>query len=92
MMLRCLLFNVITCLWKANEILKCLYAKYSSENPDSPISYGFFLKKAFYVRTVTTKDVEIYYCKKHLHARWAVSTLLQLCKQQMFEPSFTDYY
>ena len=83
MMLRCLLFNVIACLWKANEIFKCLYAKYSSENPDSPLSYGFFLKQAFYVRNVTTKDVEIYYCKKHLHARWAVSALLQLCKQQI---------
>ena len=82
-MLRYQLFNVITCLWKANEIFKWLCAMYSSENPDSPLSYGFFLKQAFYVRSVTTKDVEIYCCKKHLHSRWTVSALLQLCKQQI---------
>ena len=91
-------FNVIVCFMESiwhivNETFKCLYMKYSSEKPDSPVSYGTFLKlKPFYVRSVTTKYVEICCCKKHLHARWGVSALLQLCKQQRFEPSFTDYY
>ena len=76
-----------------NETFKRLYLKYLSEKPDSPVSYGTFLKlKPFYVRSVTTKYVEICCCKKHLHVRWGVSALLQLCKQQRFEPSFTDYY
>ena len=79
--------------YTVNETIKCLYSKYSSENPDSPVSYGTFLKfKPFYVRSVTTKFVEMCCCEKNLHVRWAVSTLLQLCKQQKFEPSFIDYY
>ena len=65
-----------------NETFNCLYTKYLFENPDSPVSYGTYLKlKPFYVRKVTTKDVEMCCCKKHFHARWVVSTLLQLCKQ-----------
>ena len=76
-----------------NETFKCLHMKYSSENPDSPVPYGIFLKlKPFYVRSVSTKDVEMCCCKKHQHARWPVSALLQLCKQQKVEPSFTNYY
>ena len=75
-----------------NETFKCLCMKYLSENPDSPISYGTYLKlRPFSVRIVTAKDVETFCCKKHLHARWAVSTL-QLCKQQKVEPSFTNYF
>ena len=53
-----------------NETFKCLYMKYSSENPDSPVPYGTFLKlKSFYVRSVSTKDVEMCCRKKHQHAR-----------------------
>ena len=49
----------------------------SSETPDSPVSYGTFLKlKPFYVRSVTLpQNVEMHYCKKHLHAqshKWVI--------------------
>jgi len=77
----------------ATEPYKALYSKYISENPDFKVSYGTFLAlKPFYMRSVTTKDVEMCCCKKHLHARWAVHALVQLCKQQKLETSFDDYY
>ena len=42
------------------EIFKYLYRKYSSENFDSPVFYGTFLKlKLFYVSRVTAKDVDM---------------------------------
>ena len=55
-----------------NETFKCLYTKYSSENPDSPVSYGTFWKlKPSYVGSVTTKDVEMCCCKKIFTIRFS---------------------
>ena len=48
-------------------------------NPNHSVSWGTFLAlKPFYVRTATSKDVEMCVCKLHLHARWAVKALVNL--------------
>ena len=47
------------------------------------MSYGSFLAlKPFYIRSATTKDLEMCCCKKHLHARWSIVALIECCNKQ----------
>ena len=65
--------------------LKELYLCYLKKHPDNYVSYGtWFALRPFYVRVVTTKDVEMCVCKTHLHARRAVNSLVALCKKLFF--------
>ena len=60
-----------------------LYTKYIKENPEHAVSWGMFLAlRPFYMRSATTKDIEVCCCKLHLHARWAVRSLITCCKKQ----------
>ena len=53
---------------------------YIQQNPDHYVSWGTFnTLKPFYVRTATSKDVEMCCCKLHLHARWSVKALVSCC-------------
>ena len=76
-----------------NIPFKELYIKYIQENPDNlHVSWGtFFALKPFYVRHVTSKDIEMCCCKLHLHARWSINALLDICKKQDLELSFDSY-
>ena len=60
------------------------YQKIKEEkHSDNYVSFGtWFALKPFYVRVVTTKDVEMCVCKTHLHAHRAVNALVALCKKQ----------
>ena len=77
-----------------NETVKVLYHKFLNENPGIKISYGTFLAlKPFYVRPPTTKDLEMRCCKKHLHARWVIKTMIENCEKQMIDLGLiNDYY
>ena len=56
------------------------------------ISKGKFLSlKPFYVRAPTSKDIEMCVCKEHLHARWAIKCLVELCEKQNLNIDFKDY-
>ena len=56
--------------------IKQLYQHYLKENPTKAVSLGNFLAlKPFYVRSATSKDIDVCVCKKDLHARWAVQAL-----------------
>ena len=69
-----------------------LLTLYNLANPLNTVSYGtFFALKPFYVRGVTTDDMEISCCKKHLHARWSVKALLDCAKLQNINLPFTSY-
>ena len=49
---------------KSDRLLKELYVNYIKENPDNYVSYGtWYALRPFYVRMVTTKDVEMCCCK-----------------------------
>ena len=73
--------------------LKELYANYIKENPNHYVSYGtWFALRPFYIRQVTTKDIEMCCCKLHLHARYSVSSLIACCKKQEISLNdITDY-
>ena len=77
-----------------NETVKVLYHKFLNENPGIKISYGTFLAlKPFYVRPVTTKDLEMCCCQKHLHARWVIKLTIENCEKQMIDLGhINDYY
>ena len=77
-----------------NESVKVLYHKFLQANPGVKISYGTFLSlKPFYVRSATSKDIEMCCCKKHLHARWATKALIENCSKQNIElGKINDYY
>ena len=47
--------------------------------------------KPFYIRPATTKDFEVYCCKLHLEARWAVDALVKLCAKQNTKLQFDNY-
>ena len=72
---------------------KELYVTYLERNPDQYISYGTFIAlKPFYVRTATTKDVEMCVCKQHLHMRWALKSLIEVCKENEIDLGDTKNY
>ena len=74
-----------------DEPIKKLYSMYLKDSGNN-ISYGSFLAlKPFYVRGATTKDVEMCCCKDHLHARWAIKALIQLCHNQGIRIDFDTY-
>jgi len=53
----------------------------------------FIALKPFYVRQCSQKDIEMYCCKIHLHARWSINALLELCKKQSIDLGLVhDYY
>ena len=59
-----------------------MYARYCAEHLN-PASYGTFLGlRPFYVRSATTKDIEMCVCKKHSHARWGVDALVRCAAEQ----------
>ena len=69
-----------------------LFKRFCSEFPQSPLSYGTFLGlKPFYVCGVTTKDVEMCCCKRHLHARWMIAALVNISKLLLIPLPFDDY-
>ena len=54
------------------------YSKYIKGNPEKMVSFcTFFALKPFYVRSATTRDVEMCCCKMHLHAYWAIAALIE---------------
>ena len=62
-----------------NLTLKELYGKYLAKK----LSFGSFMAlKPFYIRTATTKDIEVCCCKTHLHARWSIKALITCCLNQ----------
>ena len=76
----------------ANLTIKQLYHKYLITYPQSVVSYGSFLAlRPFYVRTATKKDMEMCCCKKHLHARWAITALIEIAKKQKISLEFGSY-
>ena len=59
-----------------------IYERYLSENNEH-IGYGTFIAlKPFYIRAPKTRDLELCCCKKHLRARWALKSLIELCEKQ----------
>ena len=53
---------------------------------------GLFLNlRPFYVRSVSSKDIEMCCCKLHLHARWVVSALMKLAGKLKIPLPFSDY-
>ena len=76
-----------------NFTRKELYVKYITSHPDSVVSWGTFLAlRPFYVRTATTKDVEVCCCKLHLHARWSVNALIKSGKKQNIDIGLLNDY
>ena len=66
-----------------NTVLRLLFEKYLSENPDNAVSLGVFhALRPFYIRMPTTKDLEMCCCKTHLHAKWAIEALVANVKKQ----------
>ena len=66
-----------------NETLKVLHHKFVQLNPETVVSYGSFLAlKPFYVRSATTKDVEMCCCKKQLPMCWSVKALIDCTTKQ----------
>ena len=69
---------------------KQLFQEYVAANPNHLVSWGTFF--ALTPRGTTTKDIEIYCYKLHLHARWVISDLLTTCKQQkIYLGKVSDY-
>ena len=73
---------------------RVLYEKYLALHPDHQVSMGTLRKlKPFYVRAVTSRDLEMCCCKEHLHARRMVTALLGLLgKYSIASEEFCDYY
>ena len=75
-----------------NDTLKNLWVKYQKEYPDTPVSKGTFIAlMPFYVRSATAKDLAMCVCKKHLHARWSISALIDCTSKQKIVLPFKDY-
>ena len=71
-----------------NVTYKELYQKYIKDHPNELVSIGtFFALKPFYIRTATTKDIEMCCCKKHLHARWSIQALIECAAKQSIDIS-----
>lgn len=69
-----------------------MYKKCCLENPEH-VSMGLFLnlRRPFYIRNVTSKDIEMCCCKLHLHAQWAVSALVKIARKLEIPLGATDY-
>lgn len=68
-----------------------IYERYLSENNEH-IGYGTFIAlKPFYIRAPKTRDLELCCCKKHLRARWALKSLIELCEKQKISIQFSSY-
>ena len=76
------------------ETVKVLYHKFLNENPGIKILCGtFFALKPLHVRPATTKDLEMRCCKKYLHARWIIKSMIENCEKQMIDLGhINDYY
>ena len=87
----CEFFEAPWCIFQ--NTLKELYWAYLDRNPNHSVSWGTFLAlKPFYVRTATSKDVEMCVCKLHFNARWAVKSLVNLCNENDTDLNgITDY-
>ena len=56
------------------------------------ISYGSFIAlKPFYIRGVTHNDIEMCCCKKHLHARWVISAIIECTENNNISLDFDSY-
>ena len=76
--------------WITQSPLK-LYVEYLATNAYY-VSHGTFLAlKPFYMRGATTSDLEMYVCKLHLHAYWALHALIKCAKQQQINLDFNCY-
>ena len=65
-----------------NKTYKQLYVDFICENPDHVVGYGTFLAlKPFYIRPVKKCDIEMCCCKKDLHARWSINSLLEYAEK-----------
>ena len=73
---------------------QALHKKFLIKHPEDKVSYGTFLSlKPFFVRPITTRDVEVCCCKQHLHARRMVLSLINLLTKYSLQPAeFNDYY
>ena len=66
-----------------DSVLRALYTQYLLGNLEKPVSLGIFHELCpFYVRTPTTKDIEMCCCKTHLHAKWVIEALISNVKKQ----------
>ena len=82
-------------MWRiSHKTITELYQKYIKTYPVYAVSMGtFFSLRPFYVRGVTTRDVEVCCCKLHLHARWTINALLACLRKHGLDPKeFSDYY
>ena len=71
---------------------KKLFDKYCHENPDNSVGSSTFMAlQPLYVRTAIKKDVEMYCCKLHLHARWRIKALLECANTNQISLPFHDY-
>jgi hypothetical protein len=69
-----------------------LYALYTYENVDNPVSFTTFWRlKPFYTRSANQRDIELCCCKDHLHARWAIQALLENTSKQNIQLDFNSY-
>ena len=76
------------------ETIQDLYKKYKLSNESNRVSSStFFNLRPFYVRSVTTRDVELRCCELHLHGRHSIAALLGSIKKHGLHPvEFNDYY
>ena len=75
-----------------NDTLKNLWVKYQKEYPNMRVSKGTFIAlMPFYVRSANAKDLAMCVCKKHLHARWSISALIDCASKQKIVLPFKDY-
>ena len=69
-----------------------LHVLYNLTHHNHAVSYEtFYSLKPFYIRGVTTSDIEICCCKKHLHAMWSVKAFLECAKKQQLQLPFNSY-
>ena len=85
--------NFFQSTWQTlSKTYKELYVDYVQSNPDNNVGYGTFLSlRPFYIRPAKKCDIEMCCCKKHLHARWSVKSLLAYAKLKNVELPFTNY-
>ena len=61
-----------------HETYQELYKKYIEKCCNKKVSDGTFCDlKQFYIRTEIEKDVEMCFCKLHLHARWVIEAIIK---------------
>ena len=83
-----------------NHTVQCthrkLYSKYllQCQEGEETVLWGTFNSlKPFYIVSASEKDLQMCVCKKHLHARWATTALLENAKlQRMDTDGVSDYY